>query len=91
MKQLCNRARALRIVFLSAGFLLLATALPASAFQASQGAIAIVGATVIDGNGGPPLADATIVIEGRRIAEIGSRAAVQVPPGAQVIDGAGST
>ena len=89
MKQLCNRARALRIVFLSAGFLLLATALPASAFQASQGAIAIVGATVIDGNGGPPLADATIVIEGRRIAEIGSRAAVQVPPGAQVIDGAG--
>ena len=89
MKQLCNRARALRIVFLSTGLLLLATALPASAFQAPQGAIAIVGATVIDGNGGPPLTDATIVIEGRRIAEIGPRAAVQVPPGAQVIDGAG--
>ena len=29
------------------------------------------------------------MIEGRRIAEIGPRAAVQVPPGAQVIDGAG--
>ena len=44
---------------------------------------------MIDGNGGPPLTDATIVIQGKRIAEIGPRNSVQVPPGAQVVDGAG--
>ena len=69
--------------------LFLASASPASAFQAPDGAIAIVGATVIDGNGGPPLPDATIVILGERIAEIGPRASVVVPAGARVIDGAG--
>ena len=89
VKQLCNRANALRIVFLSTGLLLVATVFPASAFQATNGTTAIVGATVIDGNGGPPIADVTIVIEGRRIAEIGSRGSVQVPPAAHVIDGTG--
>ena len=51
--------------------------------------IAIVGATVIDGNGGAPMTDATIVVRGKRIAAVGPRASVQVPKGARVIDGAG--
>lgn len=51
--------------------------------------VAIVGATVIDGNGGPPVPDATIVVRGKRIAEIGPRASVRVPRGARVIDAAG--
>jgi imidazolonepropionase-like amidohydrolase len=51
--------------------------------------IAVVGGTVIDGNGGAPLRDATILIQGKRIAQIGPRASVTVPPGAQVIDAAG--
>jgi imidazolonepropionase-like amidohydrolase len=51
--------------------------------------IAIVGATVIDGNGGTPLADATIVVRGKRIAAVGPRASVTVPKGARVIDGTG--
>ena len=50
---------------------------------------AIVGATLIDGNGGAPMADATVVVEGGRITAVGPRAEVSVPPGAQVIDGAG--
>ena len=50
---------------------------------------AIVGATLIDGNGGAPMADATVVVEGDRITAVGPRAEVEVPPGAQVIDGAG--
>jgi imidazolonepropionase-like amidohydrolase len=51
--------------------------------------IAVVGGTVIDGNGGAPLSDATVLIRGKRIAQIGPRASVTVPPGAQVIDAAG--
>jgi imidazolonepropionase-like amidohydrolase len=51
--------------------------------------IAIVGATIIDGNGGAPLADATIVVRGKRIAAVGPRASVSVPKGARVIDAAG--
>ncbi|MGQ0647850.1 MAG: amidohydrolase family protein [Gemmatimonadaceae bacterium] len=51
--------------------------------------IAIVGATLIDGNGGPPLADAIVVIRGRRIAATGQRASVPVPRGARVIQAVG--
>jgi imidazolonepropionase-like amidohydrolase len=50
---------------------------------------AIVGATVIDGNGGPPLADQTIVVQDKRITALGARSSVKVPPGATIIDGAG--
>jgi hypothetical protein len=52
-------------------------------------AVAIVGVTVIDGNGGPALRDATIIVRGKRIAEIGPRPSVKVPAGARVIDGTG--
>jgi imidazolonepropionase-like amidohydrolase len=51
--------------------------------------IAIVGATVIDGNGGAPMTDATIVVRGKRIAAVGPRASITVPKGARVIDAAG--
>ena len=56
---------------------------------AQDQAIAIVGATVIDGNGGDPIRDATIIIHGQRITAVGTRASVSVPTGARVIDGAG--
>ena len=69
--------------------LFLITAFPASAVQAPDGTTAIVGATVIDGNGGAPLPDATIVIRGKRIAAIGPQSSVRVPRGARVIDGTG--
>jgi imidazolonepropionase-like amidohydrolase len=51
--------------------------------------VAIVGVTVIDGNGGAPLTDATIVVRGKRIAAVGPRASTPVPRGARVIEGAG--
>lgn len=69
-----------------AAFALAATAGPVEA-QADPPAIAIVGATVIDGNGGPPLADATVVVAGGRITAIGRRADTPVPAGARRIDG----
>ncbi len=52
-------------------------------------AIALVGATVIDGNGGPALASATVLIEGTRIKAIGPRDKIEVPKCAKVIDATG--
>ncbi|HYX81022.1 MAG TPA: hypothetical protein VE714_01435, partial [Gemmatimonadales bacterium] len=56
---------------------------------AADTVVAIVGATLIDGNGGPAVGDATIVVRGKRIAAVGPRASVAVPKGARVIDGTG--
>ena len=52
-------------------------------------AIAIVGATVIDGNGGTPIRDAAVVIRGTRIAAVGPRASIEIPPDAKVVEGRG--
>ena len=57
--------------------------------QGSEPALAIVGATLIDGNGGPPVRDATIVVRGKQIVAVGPRSSVTVPAGARIIDGAG--
>ena len=48
--------------------------------------LAFVGATLIDGTGAAPVADATIVVRGSRIAAVGTRANTPVPRGARVID-----
>jgi imidazolonepropionase-like amidohydrolase len=52
-------------------------------------AVAIVGGTVIDGNGGAPVVDGVVVIQGARIAAVGPRASVKVPDGARTIDAKG--
>ncbi len=44
---------------------------------------ALVGATVIDGNGGPPLADGVILIEGDLIGCVGTEADCPVPDGVE--------
>ena len=49
----------------------------------------IQGGTLIDGNGGPPAANVTLVIEGNRIRTISPTGQVQIPPGAQVIEARG--
>ena len=66
-------------------FLLAAVA----AVSAQPDTLAIVGATIIDGNGGAPLRDGVVIVSGGRVAAVGPRAAVTVPPGARQIDGAG--
>lgn len=61
----------------------------ASRATAQSPDIAIVGATVIDGTGRAPIADATILVRGKDIVAVGPRASVAVPKGARVIDAAG--
>ena len=48
--------------------------------------VALVGATFIDGTGPPPLANTTVLMQGKRIRAVGSATAIRVPPGAQKID-----
>ena len=57
----------------------------------STSTIAIVGATLIDGRGGPGVPDSVVIIRGDRIAKVGQRTLTTVPPGAEVIDGKGLT
>src|SRR5919108_2848848 len=77
-----------------AGFVVLAAMIAqgkpgAASSQTAESVTAIVGATLIDGNGGPPLPDATVVVRGKRIAAVGPRASVTVPPNATVINAKG--
>ena len=51
--------------------------------------VAIVGGTLIDGNGGAPLSDATILIDGDRISAVGPRTQVKIPAGTPEVDAAG--
>jgi imidazolonepropionase-like amidohydrolase len=80
-------AARLHFSFLSL-FCLLPLALSSSRHEQSN-LLAIVGATVIDGNGGPAMPDATILIRGKRIVAVGPRSAVPIPRGARRIDADG--
>lgn len=52
---------------------------------------AIIHARLIDGKGGAPVEDATIVLEGKRITYAGPAAGAHVPAGAQVMDASGKS
>jgi imidazolonepropionase-like amidohydrolase len=53
--------------------------------------LALVNGTLIDGTSATPLAGAVVVIHNGRIIGVGTRAAVPIPTGAQVIDVQGAT
>lgn len=53
--------------------------------------IAIVGANLIDGRGGPVVTDSIVVVRGDRIVAAGPQGSVKVPAGAEVIDAKGMT
>ena len=52
--------------------------LASTAWARQQPAIAITGATIIDGNGGEPRVNSSILIEGNRIAYVG-QGAMNIP------------
>ena len=70
-----------------AALLSLSSSLPVGA-QAQQ-ALVIQGGTLIDGNGGAPIPNSVVVIQGNRITAAGPAGQVQVPAGAQTINAAG--
>jgi imidazolonepropionase-like amidohydrolase len=53
--------------------------------------LAIVGATLIDGRGGPPVSNAVVVVRGDKIDAVGSRNSTKIPPGAEVFEATGRT
>jgi imidazolonepropionase-like amidohydrolase len=69
-------------------FLAIALVASAPGFASQEPALAIVGATVIDGNGGPPLQDSLVVIRDGRIAEVGPSSS-PVPSGARILEARG--
>ena len=52
-------------------------------------ALAIVGAVLIDGAGGPPLSDSMVIVSGGRIRAAGRRTELSIPADAGVMDGGG--
>ena len=77
----------LRTAFANLAFILCASAI----VSAQPRPIAVVGGTLIDGTGRPPVEDSVVVFSGGRIQEVGKRGEVAIPRGAQVIDGKGKT
>ena len=69
--------------------------LPLASLTAQQTAssppLVIVGGTLIDATGKPPLEDAAIVIDGERIKAVGKRSEVTIPKGSRIIDVKGKT
>ncbi len=65
-----------------------------TAFAAPRGTptapIALVGATLVDGTGGPPVSDAVVVVQRGRITCAGSRAGCTIPAGLDTMDLRGS-
>ena len=80
-----------RAAALTAGALVAAALIAAAPAPppSRPGGFAIVGATVIDGTGGPARPDAIVVVEGDRIKAVGTRAEVPLPKGLRIVDGRG--
>ena len=53
--------------------------------------LAIVGGNLIDGTGSPVVENATVLVDGDRIVEVGPRAAISIPDGCEVLDATGHT
>lgn len=71
------------------GLVLVAAALVALDAQGQAPPLVIEGGTLIDGNGGAPVANAVVVVQGNRITSVTRVGQGAYPPNAQVIDARG--
>jgi len=53
--------------------------------------IAIVGAKLIDGKGGPPIEHSIVLIEGATFVKVGAQTSVPLPKDVEIVDGMGKT
>lgn len=65
----------------SIGMVVLAGSVMTAIGQEQSRPLALVGATVIDGTGAPPLHDSVILIENGRITAVGPRSKTKIPEG----------
>src|SRR5688500_15780553 len=72
---------------LACGTALFLTGAPMTAGAQQQPTLVITGGTLIDGNGGAPVQNATIIVTGNRITQVGRN--LRAPAGAQVINAQG--
>lgn len=63
--------------------------LPFSVIAQEAASLAITHAVIIDGNGGPPIEDGTVLIRAGKIEAVGSASAIKVPADVRVIDAKG--
>ncbi|MBX3240334.1 MAG: amidohydrolase family protein [Chitinophagaceae bacterium] len=63
----------------------------AAEITAGNRLIAITGVTIIDGNGGQPLSDGCVLVNGNMIEAVGSLHSVAIPEEAEVVDASGMT
>lgn len=68
---------------------LLATAPAGACRTPPPDGVALVGATLIDGSGGPPLPDAVVVVRRGRVESVGTRTGWTLPPRTRQLDLAG--
>ena len=73
------------------GLLLVAASTLAGAAALADRPLVLAGGTVVDGYGNPPIRNGVIVIEGERIAAIGTVDSIVVPPDAEVVSTEGMT
>src|SRR4051812_10122224 len=84
----------IRVAAVTLGLVLVHAGLSDRRFLAqsqNSGAVALTGARVIDGTGRTPIEQATIIIVGGKIQEVGPAASVKLPAGATRVDVAGKT
>ncbi len=83
-----------RLTSATLGLVLAAVALIAAespAWQTAPRLVALVGGTLIDGFGGPPLRNSVVLVQGERITAVGQVGALAIPSGTDVISTEGMT
>jgi len=78
-----------KLALLSVVLLSACADLPARPTNTGEPLVVLRGVRVIDGEGGPPLVDQCIVIEGDHIREVGPRTSLEVPTSARIVELAG--
>ena len=80
-----------RLHLLLAGLALILSGCGEGPAPDGAGALALVGAQLIDATGAPPVADSVVVVRDGRIESAGARDATPVPDGAETLDLTGKT